>query len=635
MEINKLTASFGKLENESLRLHSGLNVIYAPNESGKSTWCAFIQAMLYGIPSSERAKAGYLPDKTRYAPWSGAPMEGSMELRVDRKDITITRSTRAKNAPMKEFSAVYTGSNVAVEGLNGNNAGEMLTGVSRDVFRRSAFIAQGAISVDRSPELEKRINSIVSSGEEGSSFSEADARLRSWQRARRYNRHGILPELESKMDEAQDKLRQLENSVAETEQIEARLLQLKQECAQLEEAVTQQRKFQRKVALDKLNNSRANLKVCSEAHDEKMAALSIRREELRSSPFGELQPEALAQQVDEDLCAFSTFSKPVKNLKLVFPAILCFVMAAVCAGIYASSKSLFLIIAAALSCIAAVVLFMGYSKAKHTKAEASEQRRLILKKYKASDTADIQALLENHSALWDAVMEAERNERIARTEYERAGALLQQLEEAAISELDFSNGNSEAAALGRELSAKRSEAQQLSARLNTLNGMLMVTGDPMVLSSELSRMQDEYEDISCEYEAIELAAKILQEADTEIQSRFSPKLGKLAAEYMSYVTGGKYEDMLLNRDFSALAKASGDAVARNAEYLSAGTLDLMYLAVRLAVCELALPEGESCPLVIDDALVNLDEERTAQALELLKRIAKKRQIILFSCKKLV
>ena len=63
--------------------------------------------------------------------------------------------------------------------------------------------------------------------------------------------------------------------------------------------------------------------------------------------------------------------------------------------------------------------------------------------------------------------------------------------------------------------------------------------------------------------------------------------------------------------------------------------DLMYLAVRLAVCELALPEGESCPLVIDDALVNLDEERTAQALELLKRIAKKRQIILFSCKKLV
>ena len=41
MTINKLTASFGKLEGESLELNEGLNVICAPNESGKSTWCAF------------------------------------------------------------------------------------------------------------------------------------------------------------------------------------------------------------------------------------------------------------------------------------------------------------------------------------------------------------------------------------------------------------------------------------------------------------------------------------------------------------------------------------------------------------------------------------------------------------------
>ena len=203
MKINKLTASFGKLENESLSLHDGLNVIYAPNESGKSTWCAFIRAMLYGVDSAERAKAGYLPDKQRYAPWSGAPMEGSMDLTADRCDITITRSTKTKSAPMREFSATYTGSGVPVKGMTGANAGELLTGVSRDVFRRSAFIAQGTVAVTGSPELEKRISAIVSTGEEQTSYSEADERLRQWLRGRRFNRRGMLPELEAKIDDAQ------------------------------------------------------------------------------------------------------------------------------------------------------------------------------------------------------------------------------------------------------------------------------------------------------------------------------------------------------------------------------------------------------------------------------------------------
>ena len=46
MMIKRLDATFGKLEGESLELHDGLNVISAPNESGKSTWCAFVRAML-------------------------------------------------------------------------------------------------------------------------------------------------------------------------------------------------------------------------------------------------------------------------------------------------------------------------------------------------------------------------------------------------------------------------------------------------------------------------------------------------------------------------------------------------------------------------------------------------------------
>ena len=146
-------------------------------------------------------------------------------------------------------------------------------------------------------------------------------------------------------------------------------------------------------------------------------------------------------------------------------------------------------------------------------------------------------------------------------------------------------------------------------------------------------MRTEYEQLCDEYDAISLAIDTLKDADTEIQRRFSPELGKVASSYMSAVTGGRYADVLINRDFSAMTRISDDTVSRRAEYLSAGTLDIMYLAVRLAVCELALPDGEPCPLILDDALVNLDDERLEQAMKLLGEIAKERQVILFSCRK--
>lgn len=154
----------------------------------------------------------------------------------------------------------------------------------------------------------------------------------------------------------------------------------------------------------------------------------------------------------------------------------------------------------------------------------------------------------------------------------------------------------------------------------------------MVLGSELKSLEAEYEEISAEYDAIALAVETLRAADTDIQSRFSPELGRLAAHYMSMMTEGRYESVLINRDFTARTRISGDSVPRETAYLSAGTLDLMYLAVRLAVCKLALPENVSCPLVLDDTLVNLDAQRLAQAMRLLREIAKERQVILFTCR---
>ena len=65
MRIYSMTATFGKLNHETLTLQPGLNIIEAPNEWGKSTWCAFILAMLYGIDTSARSRKDFIADKER------------------------------------------------------------------------------------------------------------------------------------------------------------------------------------------------------------------------------------------------------------------------------------------------------------------------------------------------------------------------------------------------------------------------------------------------------------------------------------------------------------------------------------------------------------------------------------------
>ena len=633
MIIRKLRASFGKLEGESLRFHDGLNVIYAPNESGKSTWCAFIRAMLYGIDSTERARDGYLPDKQRYAPWSGAPMEGSMDVRAEGSDITLQRRTTVRSAPMRDFSAVYTGTNTPVEGMTGQNCGELLTGVSKEVFRRSAFIAQGGVAVSGSPELEKRIQQIVSSGDEQTSYSEAENRLRTWQHRRRYHRKGLLPVLEGEMDEAQRLLSDIGTSADSVREMEGQLQQLQLRCNDLEQSVAEARKRQRNDALQKLRDGRADVQRRNDDHDAALAELSRRREALQRSEFGDRSREELEAEVSGDMDSLEEIREDTGHRFALFPAVAFSILAILLAALYGLWTKLPYILGAGFMCVGAIIFFLRYSRIRQAAQRAFAEQERILRKYKVSIPEDVPEVYTDFCALEDAVLEGAAEEKRSRDRYDHAVEELHRLEDAAVNELDFAGGDTEAARLSRMLHTARQEASALAAKISGLNGRLSAMGDPMVVASSLRDKQTQYQMIQSEYDAITLAQELLREADQEIQSRFSPALSGLAAKYMNEMTGGRYEDVLVGQDFSARTRVQGDTVARDAEFLSAGTADLMYLAVRLAVCELALPDGEPCPLILDDALVNLDETREAQAMNLLKRIALKRQVILFTCRK--
>ena len=69
------------------------------------------------------------------------------------------------------------------------------------------------------------------------------------------------------------------------------------------------------------------------------------------------------------------------------------------------------------------------------------------------------------------------------------------------------------------------------------------------------------------------------------------------------------------------------------KYLSAGTVEQIYLAVRLAAGEILYPK-EPVPVLMDDIFGNFDDERTRRALDYLSRHSG-RQLILFTCKKVL
>ena len=159
----------------------------------------------------------------------------------------------------------------------------------------------------------------------------------------------------------------------------------------------------------------------------------------------------------------------------------------------------------------------------------------------ARDVAAVREILGEgcHLALTSSAARGDEATRVRRAADELAAMRRkqEQAESRSISELDFAGGDSHAARLGRELAEAKSKCAELSSAIAEQNGFLAAMGDPMVLASEISRLQDEHEELSNEYDAISLAVQTLKAADADIQSRFSPELGRLAAHFGEKVAG--------------------------------------------------------------------------------------------------
>ena len=748
MRINKMTATFGKLKNSELALKPGLNVVYAPNEYGKSTWCGFIKAMLYGIDTSDRDKIGYLSPKTRYRPWDGDSMRGTMEITHNGRDITLRRQTSGA-APMKNFLAVYKDTAEAVSGLTGETVGETLTGVPERVFERTAFIRRPDLRINQTAELEKRISSLVSTGEECASYSDTDALLRKWQRKLKVNRStGSIPMLEHSLTEAERRMQELEASADQMANLRVNIDRLRKQKEVLERDLISHDKLEKRSAGRRLFEARAKMLACQEQADELIAEVTrsghrITREDVNNiretaasveplravrdaaeknlwnaekelsdilakknaSPlvsFGEEMAEsdlgrARELTAESERAAMKRIPKWVPIALITVGAVIILMFSGLLHGfteMIPYLKNIGGVLKLNIPGLTLGILTVGAGAALHyykpgPKKICLQELSVLFEKYGVNSADKLASVYEVYSHLCreEEVRRAARD--AAKQQYEEARQNSAYAEESAVSHIsrylpevregveiadalknmeklldelthaEFEKLSSQSVyeTLAAEFSPEnmpeddeyipipirnredtRSALERVKSQLSettraydTAMGERRALGDPAVLEGEIYSLREKLGDENKRYSALELAQEVLKDANTELQTRFSPLISKRAGEIMSILTDGRYEKLAFDRDFGADARTADDSIGRPVLALSEGTMDEIYLSLRLSMCEMVLDGEEPCPVILDDALANFDDERCKRALDLLLDLSKKRQMIIFTC----
>ena len=659
MQLLHANATYGKLDQARLDLQPGLNVICAPNEGGKSTWCRFLLAMFYGLNTRQR---GDLADKNRFQPWNGSLMQGKLELSVGDKELTLSRRTQRPDAPLGVFSCTYSGTDTPVPGLDAARCGETLLGVPQSVYQRCAFIPSGRLAIDADADLERRISALISTGDEKISFSQVESRLKKQLRQRKYNRSGSIPLLEAEIaglraarQEAQTLTGQLENlqqqlSQAREDQAHRRQTRLQAAQEALREKERRLQALPDSSDLQRINQQLGavrslgdQVQQAQEAVSRQESAIEAQLRELNRNPLHPMTKAQLEAQLQIQPPAPPQVAQLLISLAL-----------GLCGGGFLwyeidRPQVLWLCLACAVTALAAgnflrlLIRRIRLQQSRRREFSRQEELRKLAESYLPaleeleaqrallhqkqqilSDgdrrlRAQLSDLLSQVSRWDDSVQSAGDIRRFVRETAQNRDRLAQELHQA------------QTQLLQAQMSDADDTVTHLQQQIAQVQGRLDAGRDAQALGDQISRLEEELARQQAEYIALQLSLDALQAANTTLQNRFSPELGRRAAEIFADMTGSTWSHILLDREFHLSAESGSDPTRRSVQLLSAGTADQLYLAVRLAICEMILPPEQNPPLILDDALLTFDDARLSTTLDYLTRLGAQRQILLFTC----
>ena len=147
-------------------------------------------------------------------------------------------------------------------------------------------------------------------------------------------------------------------------------------------------------------------------------------------------------------------------------------------------------------------------------------------------------------------------------------------------------------------------------------------------AEHLKHILAENKHIQEELDAVDLAQDTMTNLSTTIRDSFGLYLNKTASELIEGITGGIYRSMSIDQDLNIFMNTPTRLVP--IEQVSSGTMDQIYLAVRLAAAKLVIGDKGNMPLIFDDSFALYDDDRLKTALKWLSK-AWDKQCIIFTC----
>ena len=581
---------FGKFHDRTISFNDGINIIYGKNEAGKSTLHTFIRGMLFGIERG-RGRAAKNDLYTKYEPWENSgTYEGWLRLEKDGTIYRIERRFRKENKSLKIINETKGLEEEATPAF----VSSLLDGLTETMYNNTISIGQlkSATEDGMVTELKNYIANMNTTGNISLNITKATAFLRNQKRSLEA---GLIPEASREFTSLLAEIRNVEAEIAGPE-YENQL------------AAYQNMRTQVKGLIDNTQTQKKDL-------DEK---LTNGKKVLSDNGFTDrASVDAMSSDAERLYSEYNTLNgecnKKSRKVLSGLTAVLGIAGLGAAAALGYFNLTAYLPVCGAAA--AAAVIFFIISLVIRQKDK--EYHRMF-----DNTSSELGARLARHlgdSAVSEDAMNAFR----ARMgEFSKLCDMVAQSETEIRKFLeDLSNLQTKQAGCSEMIEKQQRTQWELEKKLEHLSNCKNK-------AKALKRTLAENDRIHDEIVAIDLAQETMADLSSSIRDSFGLYLNKEASQYITGITGGIYDSMSIDENLNVFLNTKTKLVPL--ENVSSGTMDQVYLALRLAAAKLLQGSGSGFPLIFDDSFTQYDDERLKTALEWLAS-AYGGQIIIFTC----